>query len=151
MPRRTLPVIVLAAGALLVGCLAGCGTATDGQQGPEFGASATSPAGTPTRTEPGVLPTRITPTVPATTARPPATTVRGTLSRDSVEGSCLVLTTSPGGADAGRRYLLMGDSETLHDLTDGDIVTVSGHRETGLATTCQSGTPFLVEAVLASP
>jgi hypothetical protein len=45
-------------------------------------------------------------------------------------------------------YLLVGDSVTLSGLRSGATVTVSGRSDVGLATTCQTGTPFLVERVL---
>lgn len=156
MPHRTVTVVLVAAATLLVGGLTGCGTATDGQPGtsPSAGSSSSSSAstgvGTATRSATPVSPTGVTPTAPASTARGPQTTLLGTLSRGAIEGSCLVLTTSSEGADAGRRYLLVGDSTTLHALTDGATVAVSGHPETGLATACQAGTPFFVEQVLPS-
>jgi hypothetical protein len=151
MPRRTSTVVLVVALALLGPGLTGCAAATDGQTGTGSvgGSSASSGVGTTPGNGTGVPPTTVTPTVPAsTTARGPATTLRGTLSRGALEGSCLVLTTGSQGADAGRKYLLLGDSATLHGLTIGKTVAVSGHPGTGLDTACQSGTPFLVEQVL---
>ena len=151
MPRRTSTVVLVVALALLGPGLTGCGAGADhrADTGAGGGSSASSGVGTTPGHPTGVPPTAVTPTVPAsTTARGPATTVRGTLSRGGLEGSCLVLTTGSEGAGGGREYLLLGDSATLHGLTIGKTVAVSGHPGTGLATTCQSGTPFFVEQVL---
>jgi hypothetical protein len=77
-----------------------------------------------------------------------ATTVTGTLSRAAVEGSCLLLAVPADGRSAAENYLLLGDSATLGGLRSGATVTVSGRSAVGLATTCQTGTPFLVDSVL---
>ncbi|MFL6079017.1 MAG: hypothetical protein ACJ714_03710 [Ornithinibacter sp.] len=72
----------------------------------------------------------------------------GTVRRAAVEGSCLLLDVAAEGGAAAVDYLLVGDQAVLADLRSGATVTVSGRPDAGLATTCQTGTPFLVDRVL---
>lgn len=97
----------------------------------------------PTSTPSGsVTPTAKTPTSPmATKGAGLAMTLTGTASRAGVEGTCLLLTV------AGRSYLLVG---AVTGIRVGDRVTVTGHVDRGVVTTCQTGTPFVVEHVPAT-
>ncbi|MEO8555371.1 MAG: hypothetical protein ABI474_01770 [Actinomycetota bacterium] len=65
-------------------------------------------------------------------------TLTGTASRAAAEGTCLLLTVD------GRSYLLVG---AVTNIGVGDRVTVTGHIDRGVVTTCQAGTPFVVESV----
>lgn len=76
------------------------------------------------------------PSAPST--HPATVSLTGTLSRDEVEGGCLVLTSRS------ERYVLVGRT---HGLTAGQRVSVTGHVAPGRMTTCQVGTTFEVEHV----
>jgi hypothetical protein len=67
-------------------------------------------------------------------------TLTGTVS-SGVEDNCVLLTTTTGQRGT---WLLVGP---VGDLADGDRVTVRGSPAPDLATRCQQGTPFVVEAV----
>jgi len=94
----------------------------------------------PTSTPSGsVTPTAKTPTAPMLTkGTGHPVTLTGTASRAAAEGTCLLLTA------AGRSYLLVG---AVTNIRVGDRVTVTGHVDRGVVTTCQAGTPFVVEHV----
>ncbi|MGC9668123.1 hypothetical protein ACNTMW_16400 [Planosporangium sp. 12N6] len=72
---------------------------------------------------------------PGATGKPAApTTLTGTVTA-GVEPNCLLLS----------GYLLVGGPR--EQLRDGARVTVTGRVQAGLMTTCQQGTPFVVESV----
>ncbi|MEU3453915.1 hypothetical protein ABZ671_09965 [Micromonospora sp. NPDC006766] len=93
--------------------------------GPAASASSPNPSATPSD------PTA--PTGPAS-ASPGTTTLTGTV-QAGVEPSCLLLDGN----------LLVGGPREA--LKPGARVTVTGHAQPDLMTTCQQGTPFVVEAV----
>jgi hypothetical protein len=89
-----------------------------------------------------VTPTATTPIAPVPTEGTGLpVTLTGTASRSASEGTCLVLTV------AGRSYLLVG---AVRNIGVGDRVTVTGHVDRGVVTTCQAGTPFVVQHVRAT-
>ena len=110
--------------------------------------SVTPTAKTPTAPIPtkgtglAVTPTSTTSGSVTPTAKTPGTglavTLTGTASRAAAEGTCLLLTV------AGRSYLLVG---AVTNIRVGDRITVTGHVDRGVVTTCQAGTPFVVEHV----
>jgi hypothetical protein len=67
-------------------------------------------------------------------------TVRGTVG-DGVEPGCRILTAE------GVVYLLLGPGS--RDLPEGAEVTVEGMLRPGLMTTCQQGTPLVIERIVA--
>lgn len=70
-----------------------------------------------------------------------STTITGTVSA-GVEPNCLLLQ-----GDSGP-HLLIFDEPSLRDQAKaGDKITVVGHAEPGMMSTCQQGTPFVVSAV----
>lgn len=71
---------------------------------------------------------------PMPTGKPGATTTLTGVPTDGVEAGCLLLD----------GYLLLGGPRDV--LTSGRTVSVTGRIEPGLMTTCQQGTPFLVES-----
>ncbi len=85
----------------------------------------------------GTTSTGTTPTAPSPT-RAATTSLIGTVTRAAVEGNCLVLAASD------RTYLLVG---AVSGLTPGQRVSVTGHVDASVVTTCQTGTPFVVESV----
>ena len=120
----------------------GCGTRTPQ---PLEGSETSTGSSTMTPGEPNSTPSRsMTPTTEPPTSPMPtkmtgfAVTLTGTASRAAVEGTCLLLTV------AGRSYLLVGK---VAGIRVGDRVTVTGHVDRGVVTTCQTGTPFVVERV----
>lgn len=129
----------LAASALIVcAALSACGGqgASDGTATPTGAAPVTSqPSPEPTATPGG--PVDPTPTVPpkGPTKPPPAgdTTLTGTI-QAGVEPNCLLLDGN----------LLIGGPRDV--LKPGARVTVTGRSQPGMMTTCQQGTPFVVEA-----
>lgn len=80
---------------------------------------------------------------PATTAPPsPRGAVKLTgVVAEGVERGCLILMTTEGQR---RAWTLVGSTA---GVTPGDRVTVRGRPDPSLATRCQEGTPFVVEAV----
>ena len=66
-------------------------------------------------------------------------TLRGTVSA-GVEANCMLLN-----GDDGTAYLLIGGDRKL--ITEGARIEATGQVLTGLATTCQQGTPFTVSTV----
>lgn len=140
MRRATFLSLVLLTGAGVGGCgsrtpqpLAGGATSTE---------SSTTVPGQPTSTPGGsVIPSAKTLTAPLPTKGTGLpVTLTGTASRAAAEGTCLLLTV------AGRSYLLVG---AVPNIGVGHRVTVTGHVDRGVVTTCQSGTPFVVENVRA--
>lgn len=145
MPRSATASLVLATAIGILGTsLAGCGAVPprEGTVGSGVGGGTVSSA-----TVTGLPPVVDSPTAPDTKQGASAT-VTGILSTASVEGSCLLLTVAADGGASAVDYLLVGDKATLVGLRSGAMVTVSGRPEAGLATTCQTGTPFLVDKVL---
>ena len=127
--RLVVPALVVCA------ALSACGAPTDDPAGPGTPTSATE------------LPTMLPPTGPAPstateTPKPPggpslpppvgATELTGTVTA-GVEPNCLLLD----------GYLLIGGPRDV--LAAGSRVTVTGRVEAGMMTTCQQGTPFVVE------
>jgi hypothetical protein len=110
--------------------LSACGSSEDPPVTPAPTASTTSPTTEPAPDEP-TLPTK----------RSGGTqTLTGVVS-DGVESSCLMLTTTSGQRGT---WQLVG---ATGDLAAGDRVAVRGSPAPDLATRCQQGTPFVVEAV----
>ncbi|MEU1685691.1 hypothetical protein [Micromonospora sp. NPDC005707] len=97
----------------------------------------TSPTGAaPVTSQPVPGPSRPDPTWKGGPSKPPgagATTLSGTI-RAGVEPNCLLLDDN----------LLIGGPRDL--LKPGARVEVTGHAEPGMMTTCQQGTPFVVES-----
>ncbi len=140
LPRAAAPALV---GALLV---AGCGsTATGTDTDAGTGASTTS-TGAPSPTSP-TIPTSVqTPPPPGDPTDPPLPssqkkiTATGPVQLSDIEGPCILMTIS------GRTYQLVGDG--VAKLRDGQRVSVTGHLDGTLNTTCQVG-PVLVVTELA--
>lgn len=104
------------------------------------GSSDEEPPATPTvTTTPTTEPAPTDPTLPG---KPSGTSqaLTGVVS-DGVENGCLVLTTTSGQQGT---WQLVGSTA---DIRTGDRVTVRGSPAPDLATRCQQGTPFVVEAV----
>ncbi|MGC5018498.1 hypothetical protein [Micromonospora sp. DT47] len=136
--------------AALVACaaLSGCG----GQGGDDRSAAPSPPEGSPVTTSPEPVdptasappaPTVAPPTALPPTGRPPsrpsrppgpgATTITGTV-QPGVEPNCLLID----------GYQLIGGPRDV--LAPGARVTVTGRPQPDMMTTCQQGTPFVVES-----
>jgi hypothetical protein len=105
------------------------------------GSSDDDPGATPAptvNTEPTTEPAPSDPTLPGKTAG--TQTLSGIVS-DGVENGCLMLTVTAGQQGT---WQLVGATA---DIRAGDRVTVRGRPAPDLATVCQQGTPFVVEAV----
>ncbi|WP_328423555.1 hypothetical protein OG470_11660 [Micromonospora sp. NBC_00389] len=135
---RTLRLVVPA--LLVCAALSACGE-TDGPGTPA--PSGPSPAtGQPSPSATVPSPSGPATPAPSSTLKPPggptlpppvgATELTGTITR-GVEPNCLLLD----------GYLLIGGPRDV--LTAGARVTVTGRVEPGMMTTCQQGTPFVVE------
>lgn len=127
-PRTAL--VALLAGAALTAC-AGPGTEPAGP---------TPTGASPVTSQPDPGPTagtsRPDPTWKGGPSKPPgpgATTLTGTI-RAGVEPNCLLIDD----------HLLIGGPRDV--LTPGARVEVTGRSEPGMVTTCQQGTPFVVES-----
>lgn len=137
-PCAAVPVL---AGALLV---AGCGS-TEGGPAAATG-STTTAVGRPSSPTPTIPKTLETPPPPGDPTDPPLPsgqrqiTATGPVQLSDVERPCIVMTIS------GQTYQLVGDG--VEKLRDGQRVTVTGHRDDTLNTTCQVG-PVLVVTGLA--
>ncbi|MET7965199.1 hypothetical protein [Micromonospora sp. NPDC005305] len=143
-PRTVL--VALLAGAALTAC-AGPGSepggpsptgATPATSQPDPGPSPTGAAPVTSQPDPGpsVGPSRPNPTWKGGPSKPPgpgATTLSGTI-RAGVEPNCLLIDD----------HLLIGGPRDL--LKPGTRVEVTGRSEPGMMTTCQQGTPFVVES-----
>jgi hypothetical protein len=129
-------------GVLALIGLCACGSVE--QQGRSSTVTASAPTSTPTTTR--TDPMRTTPTGPPEDLTAPPTRagknskvrMKGTVS-DGVEPGCTLLTSK------GVVYLLMWRSGTL---VTGQEIEVEGTLQPDLVTTCQQGTPLLVERVL---
>lgn len=140
--RRIVNLSGLAAGALLLSVLAACG-AGDGGSGEESAApTSAAPTSAPESTEESPVPEETTPYLDPSAGEPSKssgseTTISGTVEA-GVEAGCLVLEHGGtvygiyGSFDASVVYA--GASVTLHGKVDNDMMT-----------TCQQGTPFVVE------
>nr|WP_205861017.1 hypothetical protein [Planosporangium flavigriseum] len=128
--------IILACGAL-AGC-AGSGTTTPANEsgGPSVTNSSAQPNPSASGQGPSVTPPggKPTPTLPgdAGANSSGAMTLTGTIT-PGVEANCLLLD----------GYLLVGGPR--EQLRSGTRVTVTGRVQKDLMTTCQQGTPFVVE------
>ncbi|MEU1835610.1 hypothetical protein [Micromonospora chersina] len=131
-PRTAL--VALLAGAALTAC-AGPGTEPAGPT-PTGASPVTSQPDPGPSTGPSIGPSRPDPTWKGGPSKPPgpgATTLTGTI-RAGVEPNCLLIDDN----------LLIGGPRDV--LTPGARVEVTGHAEPGMMTTCQQGTPFVVES-----
>ncbi|MEU2167166.1 hypothetical protein ACH47V_07260 [Micromonospora chersina] len=131
-PRTAL--VALLAGAALTAC-AGPGTEPAGPT-PTGASPVTSQPDPGPSTGPSIGPSRPDPTWkggPSKPTGPGATTLTGTI-RAGVEPNCLLIDDN----------LLIGGPRDV--LTPGARVEVTGHAEPGMMTTCQQGTPFVVES-----
>ncbi|MFF4806838.1 hypothetical protein ACFY03_01275 [Micromonospora chersina] len=131
-PRTAL--VALLAGAALTAC-AGPGTEPAGPT-PTGASPVTSQPDPGPSTGPSIGPSRPDPTWKGGPSKPPgpgATTLTGTV-RAGVEPNCLLIDDN----------LLIGGPRDV--LTPGARVEVTGHAEPGMMTTCQQGTPFVVES-----
>jgi hypothetical protein len=101
------------------------------------GGSDDEPSSSPTPTTTAT----VSPTDPTLTGKPAGATLTltGVVSA-GVESGCLILTTT---GQAGPWQL----TGTIAGISAGDRVTVRGSPAPDLATRCQQGTPFVVEAV----
>ncbi|MEU4478609.1 hypothetical protein AB0F68_11180 [Micromonospora sp. NPDC023966] len=143
-PRTVL--VALLAGAALTAC-AGPGSEpgdpsptgpTPVTSQPDPGLSPTGAAPVTSQPDPGpsIGPSRPNPTWKGGPSKPPgpgATTLTGTI-RAGVEPNCLLIDDN----------LLIGGPRDL--LKPGTRVEVTGRAEPGMMTTCQQGTPFVVES-----
>ncbi|GAA2736161.1 hypothetical protein GCM10009867_20190 [Pedococcus aerophilus] len=146
--RPLRPVLALSAVALV----AACGTGTDGGGTSTGGATAGATTGATTGATPGASATPpattgtgdpADPTLPSD-GRGKLVTVTGTVT-DGVENGCLMLTTDPASPDG--PWQLIGNTA---GIKAGQKVTVRGARVDTVATTCQQGLPFDVQAVVKS-
>ncbi|MEH1054730.1 hypothetical protein V6U89_05890 [Micromonospora sp. CPCC 206171] len=143
-PRMVLAALVACAALSACGGPAGddrTGTPSPSEGSPVTSAPSSGPAkpGDPT----GVPPTAAPPTALPPTKRPPAgasvppgpgaTTITGTV-QAGVEPNCLLV----------EGYQLIGGPRDV--LTVGARVTVTGQPKPDMMTTCQQGTPFVVES-----
>lgn len=137
MRRATVLVAVLAAALL-----AGCGGTPDESPTPGGSVSVPPPSPSPSPTLPEDLPT---PAPPSASGKPTGG-VEMTISGQVVEGvepGCRLL------ASGGVSYLLLPSGGVRReDIPAGARVTVRGHPDAGMMTTCQQGTPFVVTEVL---
>jgi hypothetical protein len=134
--RPLRPLLALSAVALL----GACGTDT-GANGSGASGAATPPASTSTSSTTATDPEN--PTLPSD-GRGKLVTVTGTVSA-GVENGCLLLTTRPASPDG--PWQLVGN---IAGIEPGQKVTVRGARVDTVATTCQQGLPFDVQAVVKS-
>ncbi|MEW2442020.1 hypothetical protein [Micromonospora marina] len=125
--------------ALLAGlALTACAAPGDGSADPSPSPSTTGAAPVTSQPDPvpSVTPSRPNPTWKGGPSTPPGvggTTITGTI-RAGVEPNCLLLDD----------HLLVGGPRDL--LKAGAKVEVTGRPEPGMMTTCQQGTPFVVES-----
>ncbi len=98
--------------------------------------SAPQEPGTPAPSAPASTPLPATPPVEdlTPTGKPGSLTTLTGVPTEGVEAGCLLLD----------GYLLLGGPRDV--LTSGRTVSVTGRVEPGLMTTCQQGTPLLVES-----
>ena len=137
--RPIRPFVALTAVALLGACgMEGGPTGSGSGSGTPPASSSTSGSST-TQTDPE------DPTLPPTAGgKVRLLTVTGSVS-DGVENGCLLLTPTP--TDNNGPWMLMGK---VAGIKAGQQVTVRGYRVENIASTCQQGRPFQVEAVVTS-
>jgi hypothetical protein len=134
MVTRRFVALVLALG------LAGCAN-VDGQaaaptgSAPSGSASAATSVPPPASTEPSAAPTRTKPPAASTE------TISGTVTA-GVEPNCLLLQDA-----TGSHLLHFSDPAMRADARAGSKVTLTGHSEPSMMSTCQQGVPFIVTAV----
>lgn len=122
MKSRSLPLLVLGA-ALAAAVLGGCAS-------PDSSEPVTAPP-------PSIVaPASAAPSSPSSAGGLLA--LHGTI-QEGVEANCVLLVTDS------KTYLLIGGDRSA--LNSGAKLTVYGTPEPGLMTTCQQGTPFVVESV----
>jgi hypothetical protein len=133
----------LVVGALLLSVLAACG-AGDGGSGDESATptSSTVPTTAPESTEESPMPEETTPYLDPSlgdSSKPSSaqSTISGTV-ESGVEAGCLVL------EHEGTVYGIYGSFDTAVVFA-GASVTLHGKIENDMMTTCQQGTPFVVE------
>jgi hypothetical protein len=114
--------------------LGACGGASDDEP-----AASTAPSSTASTTSPTTQPAPDDPTLP--TKRSGGTQRLTGVVSAGVEDGCLMLTVTSGQRGT---WQLVG---ATGDVAVGDRVTVRGSPAPDLATRCQQGTPFVVEAV----
>ncbi|MET7880370.1 hypothetical protein [Micromonospora profundi] len=127
--RLIVPALVVCA------ALTACGAPTDEPAGPGAPTTATEQPTALPPTGPDPSTATETPKPPGGPSLPPpvgATELTGTVTA-GVEPNCLLLD----------GYLLIGGPRDV--LAAGSRVTVTGRVEAGMMTTCQQGTPFVVE------
>jgi hypothetical protein len=135
MVTRRFVALVLALG------LAGCANNVDGQaaapsgSAPTDSASAATSVPPPAGTEPSAAPTRTKPPAASTE------TISGTVTA-GVEPNCLLLQDA-----TGSHLLHFSDPAMRADASVGSKVTLTGHSEPTMMSTCQQGVPFIVTAV----
>jgi hypothetical protein len=121
--------------------LAGCANNTGAASGPASSAPAVtdlpSPSTLPSSAE-IVVPS---PTKPVTTE---TKTISGTVTA-GVEPNCLLLQDA-----SGSHLLVFSDAAMRADTPVGAKVTLTGHAEPRMMSTCQQGVPFVITAVRAS-
>jgi hypothetical protein len=138
LTTRALPAV------LLLVLAAGC-AGSDPAAAP---ATAVSPAPSPSEVVDLPVPTAKTsgPAGEPSSGRPAtgAKSITGTVTA-GVEPNCLLL------SDASGNYLLIFDDAAMRsDAAVGRKVTVAGHAEPGMMSTCQQGTPFVVTSIRAA-
>ncbi|MEH0818980.1 MULTISPECIES: hypothetical protein [unclassified Micromonospora] len=137
-PRMVLAALVVGAALSACGGQAGddrTGTASPSEGSPVTSSPSSDPTqpGDPTGVPPTVPPTKRPPVGPSLPPGPGANTITGTIEA-GVEPGCLLV----GG------YQLIGGPRDV--LTVGAKVTVTGQAKPDMMTTCQQGTPFVVES-----
>lgn len=138
--RRFAGLIGPLVGALMLAVLAACGSGGGGSDDPTPTSSA-EPTTSPEATEESPVPEETTPYLDPSLGDTPkpgsATTISGTVEA-GVETGCLVLEYD------GTLYGIYGNFDSAI-VYAGAQVTLQGKVDSGMMTTCQQGTPFVVE------
>ena len=145
--RPIRPFVALTAVALLGACGMESGTtgSASGSATPPVSSSTPSSTSGSTSGSSTTQPDPENPTLPPTAGgKVRLLTVTGSVS-DGVENGCLLLTPTP--TDNNGPWMLMGK---VAGIKAGQQVTVRGYRVENIASTCQQGRPFQVEAVVTS-
>jgi len=139
--RRFAGLIGPLVGALMLAVLAACGSGGGGSDEDPTPTSSAEPTTSPEATEESPVPEETTPyldpSLGDTTKPGSATTISGTVEA-GVEAGCLVLEYD------GTLYGIYGNVDTAI-VYAGAQVTLQGKVDSGMMTTCQQGTPFVVE------
>lgn len=144
--RRSANLTGLLVGALLLASTAACGSSPEGDDETPTAPEATETVSAPKTSEPeeeSPVPEETTPYLdpslgePSKSGSSSQTTITGTV-KSGVEAGCLIL------EHDGTVYGIYGrfDSSVVFA---GAEVTLYGKVDTGMMTTCQQGTPFVVE------